>query len=143
MFRVTIGGKWMQELTPAALDGRSRGWEQSSGYPTYYFINFSSRSMVGFAPFPAAASDTDTVKVEYDISANDLVLSTDLPYNGVNELQQWDHMLAYYASSIMAALDGNGTLSDRYMAIYTANKKVMEDHCTERPNYLPSGTGSQ
>src|SRR5258708_21417272 len=49
MFRVTIGGKWMHELTPAALDGRSRGWEQSSGYPTYYFINFSSRSMVHFA----------------------------------------------------------------------------------------------
>lgn len=143
MLRVTVGSKWLQEMTPAGLDGRSRGWEASSGYPTYYFINFSSRSLVGFAPWPATSADTDTVKVEYDISANDLVNSADLPFNGVNELQQYNHMLVYYAASVMAALEGLPTQAQSYMAMYETQYKSFDEHCIERPNYLPSGVGQQ
>jgi hypothetical protein len=141
--RVTVGSKWLQEMTPAALDGRSRGWEASSGYPTYYFINFSSRTQIGFAPWPAASTDTDTVKVEYDIAANDLANSTDIPFNGVTELQEYQHGLAYYAAAIMATIEGLDSQAKAYMSVYSQTIKDMTDSCRERPNYLPSATGSQ
>lgn len=141
--RVTIGTKWIQEMSPAALDGRSRGWEAASGYPTYYFVNFSSRSLIGFAPWPAAATDTDTVKVEFDIQANDLVNSTDIPFNGVLELQDYHHALAYFAAGMMAAVDEHPSQSTAYLGIFVNEVKMMNSHCVERSNYFPSATGAQ
>ena len=143
MLRVTVGAKWLLEMTPAALDGRSRSWETSSGYPTYYFINFSSRSLIGFAPWPATSSDTDTVKIEYDIAAADMVNSSDLPFNAVNELQQYDHMLAYYAASIMSTVEGQTDQAAVFMTQYALESKIFNDHCIELPNYMPSAAGVQ
>lgn len=141
--RVTIGSKWLLEMTPASLDGRSRSWETASGYPTYYFTNYSSRSLVGFAPWPATSSDTDTVKVEYDIQANDLINSTDQPFNGINELQDYHHMLAYFAAYVMETIEGQTAQAQAFLGIYTNGVKEMTNHCTERPNYLPSAAGTQ
>lgn len=141
--RVTIGSKYIPEQSPAALDGKSRGWEVASGYPTYYFVNFSSRGLVGFAPWPATSTDTDTVKVEYDIQANDLVNSTDLPFNGINELQDFHHTLAYYAAALMCQIQNLGTQAQSYMSLFQLGQKLMNDHCTERSNYYPSGVAIQ
>jgi hypothetical protein len=141
--RVTVGTKYLPEMSPAGLDGRSRGWEAASGYPTYYFVNFSTRGAIGFAPWPATSSDTDTVKVEYDISANDLVNASDIPYNGVNELQEYQHALAYYAAGMMAAVEGLNTQAQAYMGLYATIGQQMAKECTMRPNYLPSASGSQ
>lgn len=139
--RVTIGSKWMQEMSPAALDGRSRGWEQAGGYPTYYFINFSSRGLIGFAPFPNDSTDTDTIKVEYSVQAADLVNGADLPFNGINELQDFHHSLAYFAAAMMSTVDGQQTQSQNYMGIYQGMVKAMNARCSERMNYMPSSTG--
>lgn len=142
ILRVTIGYKYIPQQTPAALDGKSRGWESASGYPTYYFINFTSRSLVGFAPWPAQASDTDTVKVEFSIAPTDMALSGDLPFNGINELQVYDHMLAYYAASQMAAVDGRLDQAKAYMDIFTANLSTFEKGCLANPSYLPSAVAT-
>lgn len=142
MRRVTLGYLAMTELSPAALDGRSRGWEQASGRPTYYFVNFSSRGLVGFAPWPQLATDTDTVKIEYNIQANDLSASSDVPFNGVNELQQYDHALAYYAASMMTAIDGMNQQSAMYMTLFSNMVVTMKARAQERPNYLPSTAAS-
>lgn len=140
--RVTIGQKYIPQQSPAALDGKSRGWEAASGYPTYYFVNFTSRSLVGFAPWPQQATDTDTVKVEFNIAPTDMVLGTDLPFNGVNELQVYDHILAYYAASIMATIDDLPERAKAYMDVYAAGVKMLNNSCNAQPAYLPSAAGT-
>lgn len=141
IMRVTIGSKFIPQLTPGALDGRSRGWEAASGYPTYYFINFSSRSLMGFAPWPAQSTDTDTVKVEYTVSANDLSASTDIPFNGITELQNFDHALAYYAAAIMNLINGQAAQGTSLMTIFNSNMEAFSKMCIELPAYRPAGIG--
>lgn len=143
MERLTIGFKYLQEMSPAALDGRSRAWEAASGYPTYYFINWSSPTMVGFAPWPAQSTDTDTIKMEYDVQANDLVNGTDLPYNGVTQMFDYHHALAYFAAAMMSAIQGQAGRQQSYQGIYVGMVTAMKNRCLERPNYLPSATGTQ
>lgn len=142
MERLTVGYKYLQEMSPAALDGRSRAWEAASGYPTYYFINFSSPAVVGFAPWPAASTDTDTVKMEYDVQATDLVNGTDVPYNGVPTMTDYHHALAYFAAAMMSAVEGQGGRQQSYQAMYGAVVAAQAKRCLDRPNYLPSGTGT-
>lgn len=142
ILRVTIGSKYIPQQTPAALDGKSRGWEAASGYPSYYFMNFSSRSLVGFAPWPQTSTDTDTVKVEFSIAPTDMVNSTDLPFNAINELQVYDHMLAYYAASKMAAVNGQLDLSKAYQDEFSEMLKLFNQGCNAMPSYLPSAVGT-
>lgn len=132
----------MLELSPAALDARSRGWETASGSPTYYFVNFSSRGLVGFATFPQTAADTDTVKVDYYANANELVNNTDVPFNGIGELSEYQYALTYYAAAIMSAIDGLQSQSQGFMSVYTAEVATMKKNCMDRPNYLPSSSSS-
>lgn len=138
VWRVTSGA--MLEMSPAALDGRSRGWNEISGTPTYYFIDFSTRTNIGFTPFPAASSDTDTYTVSYNARAADLVNGSDTPFNGVTELTDYQWALAYYAASIMAGLDGLD-VAKSYMDIYNSSVQQMAKRCRERPNFRPSAVG--
>lgn len=140
--RVTIGYKYLQEMSPAALDGRSRGWEQAQGYPTYYFVNFSSRGLIGFAPWPGSATDTDTVKVEYDISATLLSSGSDVPFNAINDLTDFQNGLSYYASSVLSTIDNQPNRATLYMGLFTAVAEQMSKRCMIRPAYMPSATGS-
>lgn len=140
--RVTVGAKWLQERSPASLDGITRSWETATGYPVAYFVNFSSRAQVGFYPFPQAAADTDTVKVEYDVQATDLVLTTDVPFNGQTDLFSYHYILAYYAAAMMAQVEGQPQMSAQYLGVFKAGEDAMQTHCAMRPNYLPSAAGS-
>lgn len=143
MERLTIGYKYIQEMTPAALDGRSRAWENASGYPTYYFINWSSPTLVGFAPWPALSTDTDTIKMEYNVQVDSMVNGSDIPFNGIPRLYDYHHSLAYYAAMMMSAIDGQMGRQVAYQTMYVADMAGMAKRCLERPNYLPSATGSQ
>ena len=140
--RVLIGGKMIPQMTPAALDSQSLGWEYASGYPNRYFINFSSRGLVGFAPFPQQATDIDTIKIDYDVQANDLVNPTDYPYNAINELQDYQHALAYWAAAVIEQIDQQPGLSGYYLQLYGAVSKTMWTHCRDLRNYLPSASGT-
>lgn len=142
MERLTIGYKYIQEMSPAALDGRSRGWQTSSGYPTYYFINFSTPSMIGFAPWPAQAADTDTIRIEYDVQPTDMVNNTDSPFNGLTKMTDYHHSLAYFTAAMMSAIDGQAQRSKLYLDMYTAVIGSMAKTCLSRPAYLPSATGT-
>jgi hypothetical protein len=141
--RLTRDSLELKEMTPAALDGRSRGWEQAGGIPTYYFINFSSRGLLGFAPVPAVAGDTSTIKVEYFADATVMSSDSSVPYNSIAELTAFQPMLAYYAAYVMTNLDGKPTIAASYLQMYQSYLKLMTDKCVNRPNYLPSLVGHQ
>lgn len=136
--RVTRGSMAMTELSPAGLDGRSRGWETASGKPTYYFQNWSSRALVGFTPWPSLATDTDTIKMDYFAMTQEMASASDQPFNNIAEFYDYHQMLSYYAASRMTAIDGRVTLTQLYVQIYESMLKSMSDHCKSRPNYLPS-----
>ncbi len=140
--RLTIGGKSIPQMTPAALDSQSLGWEYASGYPNRYFINFSSRGLVGFAPWPAQSTDTDTIKVDYDVQANDLVSASDYPYNGVNELQDYQHALAYWAAAMIEQVDQQPQRAQPYLTFYVAVGAQMKAKCRDLKNYMPSASGT-
>jgi hypothetical protein len=140
--RLTIGSKSIPQVTPASMDSQSLGWEQTSGYPNRYFINFSSRGLVGFAPFPQQSTDTDTIKVDYDVQANDLVNPTDYPYNGVNELQDYQHALAYWTAATIEQIDQQPTLAGYYFQLFGMVAKQMQIKCRDLTNYKPSASGS-
>ena len=142
MERLTIGFKYLQEMSPAALDGRSRSWEAASGYPTYYFVNFSSPGMVGFAPWPATSADIDTIKMEYDIQATDMSGGSDLPFSGVSKMTDYHHALSYFAAAILSSIDNQSSKATTYFSVYSAVIASMTKRCLERPNYLPSATGT-
>lgn len=141
MARVTIAQLYMQEASPAALDGRSRGWPQASGYPVYYFINWSSPTVVGFTPWPAQASDTATIRMDYFQNAAEMVNATDQPFNGVPKLLNFHQGLAYYAAAMMLTNSGHQSMVQAYLAEYQANMAGLKIRAMQRPNYLPSSSG--
>jgi len=140
--RVTRGNLVLSELTPAALDGRSRGWETATGKPTYYFTNFSSRGLVGFSPFPGTSVDTDTIRMDYFASATNMSSASDVPFNGIGELVDYHQILSYYAATRMVAIDGRVSLATLYAQIYELMLKQMGENCKMRPNYLPSAAAT-
>lgn len=132
----------MLEQTPAGMDGKSRGWESASGSPVYYFVNFSTRGKIGFAPFPATVADTDTVRVDLDIDTNDLSASTDIPFYGINELTGFHHYLAYYAAAMMSTIDDQFTPAKMFFDMYSSVIPLLQKRCEDRPSYLPSATST-
>lgn len=140
--RVTIGAKMIPQMTPAALDSQSLGWEYASGYPNRYFVNFSSRGLVGFAPWPQQSTDIDTIKVDYDVQANDLVNAGDYPYNSVNELQDYQHALAYWAAAMIEQIDQQPQRAQAYLTFYAAMGTQMKVKCRDLTNYKPSASAA-
>lgn len=142
MVRMTIGNLYMLEMSPAALDGKSRGWPSASGYPVYYFINWSSPTLVGFTPWPATSRDTDTIRMDYAQSAADMTNSTDQPYNGVPKLTNFHHGLAYYAAAMMLINSNQSAMVQNYLNEYQISVAGLKSRSYQRPNYLPSGAAS-
>jgi hypothetical protein len=140
--RVTIGLKSIPQMTPAALDSQSLGWQAATGYPNRYFINFSSRGLIGFAPWPAASTDTDIIKVDFDVSANDLVAPTDVPFNGINELQDYQHILAYWAASTIEQIDQQPGRAGYYLTLFQAVGGQFSKKCRDLTNYRPNASGA-
>ena len=139
--RVRRDDLMIEEKSPAALDSRTRGWETSTGVPTVYFLNYSTRGVIGFAPFPGATTDTGTIKMDFFSRVADMSSSTDHPFDGIAEFYDFHHGLPFFAAYKMALIDG---LTDRaafFLQQYELMVKTMAERCTDRPNYLPNATG--
>lgn len=141
--RVTRSYLSLQELSPAALDGRSAEWENQSGLPTYYFTNFSSRTKIGFAPFPLTATDTATIKVEYMAYSSALVNDTDIPFNSYAEFYAFHPLLEYYASAWSCLVDERYEKAKALLELFNVQSELMKERCVMRPNYDPSWVGKR
>ena len=137
--RVTRDNFKLLERSPENLD-KLNEWEEVSGLPTEYFINFSSRTKIGMYPFPGSTTDTGTVKVELYSQATDLSADADQPFENISEFYPFHQMLAYYAAYRMVEVDGNLGLADRYQARYLRDRETFKDYCVDRPSYRPSAS---
>ena len=141
--RVTRDALSIQEMTPAGLDGRSAEWENQSGLPTYYFLNFSSRTKIGFAPFPNATSDLATIKVEYISQSTALTNDTDVPFNAISEFLPFNYILTYYGAYKASIVDERYDKAKVFLDSFNVMSDLMKVRCVERINYLPSAIGKQ
>jgi hypothetical protein len=143
IYRVTRDWLSLQEMTPAGFDGRSAEWENQSGLPTYYFINFSTRTHIGVAPVPSVGTDTATIRVEYMAYNVSLSTDTDIPFGGVVEFYPYQYGLGYYAAYKASVIDERDSKAKVYLDSFTALTKLMKDTCMQRPNYKPQMIGKQ
>ncbi len=133
----------LPELTPQAISSRNGEWEDVTGTPIYYFINFSTRGAIGMYPFPAATSDLGTIRIDYMAYSTPLVLDTDIPFNGYNEFSAYQYSLVYYAAYRMSIIDDRMTLASTFFQEFDAIVKLATNICKARPNYNPSAIGKQ
>jgi hypothetical protein len=141
--RVTSGKLSIQEMSPAALDGRSAEWENASGAPTYYFTNFSTRGVIGFAPFPAVVGDTEAIHVEYMAYSADMTADSDIPFSGIVEFYPYHYALTFYAAYKASVIDERDNKAKVFMESFASIITMMKDQCIIRPNYLPSASARQ
>ena len=126
-----------EEKSPAKLDQASSEWETETGTPINFFVNFSSRTKVGFFPYPVTNTTTSTVKVEYYAQADDMTVSGS-PFNAITEFTPFHSMLAYYAASQMLYIDGFIAQADRYFQRYILYRNSFNEYCRARPGYFPN-----
>ena len=127
----------LEEMSLRGLDKLSEGWEATQGQPQEYYINFASRTRIGFYPVPATTADTGTIHVEY-YAQTAVLTSASTPFNAITEFTPFHSMLSFYAAATMTVIDGLFGLSDRYMARYISDRELFKAYCKQRPNYKPS-----
>lgn len=140
--RVKLQYDFLPEKTPAGLDRTDR-WEEVGSRPTNYFINFASRTLLGFYPFPNSTSSTGTITYDYYAQATDLSSDSDEPFGGDTELDPHSYTLAYYAAAHMSAIEGKTSLAAFYLALYKAGVERMRREAKSRPSYRPGARGGR
>jgi len=136
MDRLLSDGERLEEKSPLKLDQESTTWETDTGPPTNYFTNFSSRTKIGFHPYPVTGGSTSTIKAEYYAQVYDLSTSS-TPFNSITEFIPYQQMLAYYAAAQMLYIDGLANAADRYMQRYSAYRAELMEYCRNK-NALPN-----
>ena len=96
--------------------------------------------MVGIYPFPADATSTGTVKVEFFAQADDLTADSSVPFNGIREFYSIHYILTYCAAARMAAIDGQANLIPLYQQIYVQGLARLAGVAMARPSNTPSIT---
>ncbi len=134
--RTTRDHQAIEEKSLASLDKNS-AWQSVGGLPTVYFVSFSSRTKVGFYPFPDTVSSTGTIRMEYIAKATYLAGSTDEPFGGVSELQPYADLLVHYCAYRAAMIYGQQDLAAVYLNAYQAGLKTMQKEINTRPSYNP------
>lgn len=142
IYHLTSDYAALPEMTPEGLD-KSSNWEETDGQPVNYFIRWSSRTMLGFYPFPDDTSSTTTIRCEYIAQSTDLSADSDIPFGGIRELYPYHYALAYFSAAKMTAIDGRTDLAMLYMAEFKAVLDRMAREAKNRPSYRPSATGRQ
>jgi hypothetical protein len=142
MYRLSSDYQTLPEITPEALD-KSSNWAESTGEPTHYFMNWSSRTKVGFYPFPNSTSSTTTIRYDYMATVPDLSGDSDVPFNSITEMLPYGYAIAYFAAARMTAIDGRLDLSTLYRAEFSAIVAKMAQEARARPSYRPSAVGAR
>ena len=137
MSRVTLDYALLPEKTPEMLDDETPGWQDdvSTSNPTNFYIDFSSRTLMGMHPVPTTTSGI--VRYEYYAQASALSADGDTPFNSITELIPYHYLLAYFTAARMAAIDGKASLATFYMAEFKAGIERMKMEAKKRPAQRP------
>lgn len=138
--RVTRSYQLLSEQSVQALD-KQISWQTVGGLPISYFVNHSSRSLIGFYPFPNSTSSTGTIRMEYAAQATDLSSDSDQPFNSIVELQPYGYALAFYCAYRASLIDDLQTKAQAYYAEFRRGSDMLASDAFSRPNYRPGAVG--
>jgi hypothetical protein len=139
--RVTRSYQLLPELSVAALD-KNISWQTVPGLPINYFVNHSSRTLIGMYPFPNSTTSTGTIRMEYSAQATDLASASDEPFNSIVELQPYGYALSLFCAYRGSLLNGEPTQAQAYYAEYKQRKEMLASDAFSRPNYRPGAVGA-
>ena len=138
LLRVTFKYRALGEPTSEALAGKvGWNWIEAKGQPTSYYINFASRTLIAFYPWPDTSSSTGTIRYEYWAQTTDMVLAADTPFNGITELQPYANALPVAAAVNMVRIDGRMDLVILYDNEWDQWMARIKAEANNRPNYRP------
>ena len=138
--RVTRSYQLLSEQSVQSLD-KQISWQTVRGLPISYFVNHSSRSLIGFYPFPDAATSIGTIRMEYSAQATDLSADSDEPFNGIVELQPYGYLLPFYCAYRASLIDNEVTQAQAYYAEFKRGSDMLASDAFSRPNYKPGAVG--
>lgn len=138
--RLTRSYQLLPEQSIQALD-KQISWQTVPGLPITYFINHSSRTLIGFYPFPNTTNSTGTIRMEYSGQATDLSGDSDQPFNSIVELQPYGYLLSLYCAYRASLLDSEITKAQAYYAEYRNLREMLASDAFSRPNYRPGAVG--
>lgn len=139
--RITRSHQLLPELSVQGLD-KQISWQTVGGLPINYFVNHSSRSLIGFYPFPNSSTSTGTIRMEYSGQATDLSGDSDQPFNSIVELQPYGYAISLFCAYRGQVLNGNTQIAQAYYAEYSQLRNMLASDAFSRPNYKPGATGS-
>jgi hypothetical protein len=138
--RLTLDFEVLTEVTQKQKDKNLIEWEEVTGEPDEYYISFSKRTQIGFYPYPSSSTEIGDISLSYYAQAVDMTNDSDIPFNSISEFSSFHKMIAYYAASKLAEIDGNLALSNRYITKYITDKERFYSYCRTRPSYQPGIT---
>lgn len=138
--RVTRSYQLLEERSIQNLDKQST-WQTVGGLPISYYVNHSSRTLIGMYPFPSTTSSTGTIRMEYSAQATDLASDSDQPFNSITELQPYHYALSLFCAYRGSLLEGDVVPAQAYYAEYKRLLDMLASDAFSRPNYRPSATG--
>lgn len=139
--RLTRSYQVLREESIKSLD-KTQQWQTVGGLPISYYVNHSSRSLIGFYPFPSSTSSTGTIRMEYNAQATDLSSDSDQPFNGISELQPYGYLLAFYCAYRASLIDSETVQAQAYYAEYRRGSDMLGADAFSRPNYRPGAVGT-
>lgn len=138
--RITRNYQLLPELSIQSLD-RQIMWQTVAGLPINYYVNHSSRTLIGFYPFPNTTNSTGTIRMEYSAQVTDLSGDSDVPFNGITEIQPYSYLLPLWCAYRASLLDGKTTMAQAYYAEYRRGSDMLASDAFSRPGYKPSAVG--
>lgn len=138
--RVTRSYQVIPEVSIQNLD-KQQQWQTVAGLPINYYINHSSRTLMGFYPFPGTTSSTGTIRMEYTAQATDLSSDADLPFNSISELQHYGYLLSFYCAYRASLIDAQISQAQAYYAEFKRGSDMLASDAFSRPNYRPGAVG--
>ncbi len=139
--RLTRAYQVLTEQSIKALD-KTQQWQTVGGLPISYYVNHSSRSLIGFYPFPNNSSSIGTIRMEYNATAADLSADADQPFNGVPELQPYAYLVSFYCAYRASLIDAEIAQAQAYYAEYRRGSDMLASDAFSRPNYRPGAVGA-
>lgn len=135
--RLSLNGTPLAEATLDGLDSTGGDWTSVTGIPTQYYTRSTSFTAIGFYPAPDSNASGMSVSMDYYAQALPLVRGSDVPYNGLAELEPLHESLCRYAVYRYYLLTGNQVLADIYAKEFISDVDRLRKIIESKPNYRP------
>lgn len=145
IIRITLDGLNLPEKTLEGLDSDANGgnWLLNHGKPSNYYQDPSLPDYVSMYPWPATSLDIGTIHVNYSATATDLVSDSDVPFNAIENLLNYNDLLIYEPCYKVFLIEGENEKATEYRTYYENRLQNALTQAGSKPNYNPNFSGQR